>query len=367
MARGFGDVLRGLGSVLNPQVAQELGAEDRQQAQAAQQMGMLGLQQRFQQAQEQRAQQRLEASPQYQAQLEALKNEKLFREEVAGAGGDMTKVASAAVKYGKPELAINLFNQQEQRAARAQQAAEAVETRRLQLTQAHEANLQRIADGKERQAEIARHNKAMEALTAQGHQARQEALNLGHSVRLLQLELAGNKAEVEKLRRVDTETTRLSAALEKANLPEADAVLGQVEKALEVAPKVAEYISGPKSLLPDLAVPDEVKFARQAFQKLFNITLKNRSGAAVTLPELDRLKQEFATGAFKTPQQLTAAVGQARAIINKHYASVASGFAPGVLGSYNERVRQFGGRVVLEAPKSGPAGASGGWSIEEVK
>jgi hypothetical protein len=108
-----------------------------------------------------------------------------------------------------------------------------------------------------------------------------------------------------------------------------------------------------------------VKFARQAFQKLFNITLKNRSGAAVTIPELERLKKEFATGAWKTPQQLIEGVNQARNVINQHYRSVSAGFAPEALETYNERIRQYGGRVVLDAPKRG--GASGGWTVEEVK
>lgn len=107
----FGDVLRNLGSVLNPQVAQEIGAEERLQQQQAGQIGMMGLQKRIEME-----------SPEYKARVEALKNEKLFREEVAGAEGDMTRIATAAVKYGKPELAVNLYNQQESRVARIEQA-----------------------------------------------------------------------------------------------------------------------------------------------------------------------------------------------------------------------------------------------------
>lgn len=42
---GFGDVLRGLGSVLNPQVLQQVEQERLQQGQQAQQMGLLALQQ----------------------------------------------------------------------------------------------------------------------------------------------------------------------------------------------------------------------------------------------------------------------------------------------------------------------------------
>jgi hypothetical protein len=341
LARG----LRQAGGILSPDVQKQLAGEDAQDNAERRQVEMLRLQQRLQQE-----------TPEYQARMEALKNEKLFREAVAGASGDMTKIAGAAVQYGKPELALNLYKQQEDRAARLQQSAEALDLKRTQLEQTHSLNLQRITDANERRAETARHNQALEALTARSNEFKRENAGLANQLKLLDLELKGNKIDAEKLRTLNTNTTKLGAALEKANLPEADAVLGSVEKALEDAPKIAEYISGPKSLLPDLAVPDEVKFGRQAFQKLFNITLKNRSGAAVTIPELERLKQEFATGALKTPQQLKAAVDQARTIINKHYASVASGFGPDVLEAYNENVRQFGGRVVLGGAKSSGGG-----------
>jgi hypothetical protein len=341
LARG----LRQAGGVLSPDVQKQLAGEDAQDQAAQRQVQMLRLQQRLQQE-----------TPEYQARMEALKNEKLFREAVAGASGDMTKIAGAAVQYGKPELALNLYKQQEDRAARLQQSADALDLKRTQLEQAHSLNLQRITDANERRAETARHNQALEALTSRSNEFKRENAGLANQLKLLDLELKGNKIDAEKLRNLNTNTTKLGAALEKANLPEADAVLGSVEKALADAPKIAEYISGPKSLLPDLAVPDEVKFGRQAFQKLFNITLKNRSGAAVTIPELERLKQEFATGALKTPQQLKAAVEQARTIINKHYASVASGFGPDVLEAYNENVRQFGGRVVLGGAKSSGGG-----------
>ena len=350
---GFGDALRGLGSVLNPQVAQEISADDRQQQQFANQIGLMGLQQRLQQN-----------TPEWQAKIEALKNEKLFRDEVAGAGGDLPKIASAAVKYGKPDLAVTLLNQQEQRAARVQQASEALEVKKLQLQQNHELALQRMTDGKERQAEIERHNKAIELLGSQSAAARQEALTMGNQIKLMQLELQGNKAEADKLRGLNTQTSKLSTALEKANLPEADATLGAVEDMLKKNPGLAEYITGPKSLLPDAVVGPEVTSARQAFNKLFNVTLKLRSGAAVTQQELDRLKQEFAVGVAKKPEQVGEAVKQARNIISRHYQSVVGGYGPDVLNAYNENVRQVGGRPVLEQK---PAGASGGWTVEEVK
>jgi len=102
---GFGDVLRGLGSVLNPQVAQQLGEEQRQErgaeSQLQKQLGMLMLTKQIEQQ-----------SPEYQAKVEALKNEKGFREEASAAGSDLVKLTAAAAKYGKPEIAAGLLKQQ---------------------------------------------------------------------------------------------------------------------------------------------------------------------------------------------------------------------------------------------------------------
>jgi hypothetical protein len=320
----FGDALRGYASVLNPQVANEVAQEDRQQQAQNQQLGMLLLQKKMQ-----------EQSPQYQAQLEALNNEKQFRIAAAQAQGDPTKIAAAAAQFGKPELAVSLYNQQEARAARLQQAKDTLQARQdaLQL-QIEQKNLDR--DQRERanemMAELKRQGLALQGEIAKGNQ----------QLKAMQFQMQGDQQTVKQ-------TQQLGMALEKANLPEADAVLGAVEDSLKKNPDLASYLSGPKSMLPDMVVGTDIAAGRQAFQKLFNITLKNRSGAAVTNQEMDRLKSEFAAGAFKTPAQLQKAVDQARSIINKHYASVASGYGPKALDAYNENMRGLGGRVVLES------------------
>ena len=149
-------------------------------------------------------------------------------------------------------------------------------------------------------------------------------------------------------RQSEARVRMLGTALERANLPEADAVLRSVEDVLNKTPELSEYLAGPKSLLPDLMVPENVRAGRQAFKKLFNITLKNRSGAAVTNPEFERLKQEFATGVWKTPAQINEGVRQARNIISTHYRSVAAGFGTDALNAYNENLRELGGTPLLE-------------------
>lgn len=328
----FGDVLRNLGSVLNPQVAQLLGEEQRQQrgeeTALQKSLGMLMLNKQIEQQ-----------SPEYQAKVEALKNEKAFREAVAGADGDIVKIAGAAAQY-KPELAISLFNQQEQRAARIQQAKDALDMKQMQITQNYELAQQRLTDAKDKAAAEAQHKqmvlelqKDRNAIAAQSAKAQQE-------MKAMQFQMNSDRDLV-------TKTRNLQGALEKANLPQADAVLSDVEKALE-GKGIAAYLASKDSLKPDWMIPDEAKFARQAFQKLFNITLKDRSGAAVTNQELERLKQEFATGVWKSAKQIENGVEKARGIINRHYASVAAGYGPDALRSYNDNLRSLGGKIVLD-------------------
>jgi hypothetical protein len=313
--------------------------------------------------------------------MEALKNDQGYRAALAlPENQTMDAQARLAAQFGKPEVAASLYNQQEARAARAQQAADTLEQRRQQFETTaaqrardaellHETRLSRLQNETQRNEEIARHNSVLEGLTKwkaeQDHELKRYTAGINAQLRQQGFELARNGQQIQlsrldmaKEQKTSRDTQQLSAALEKANLPEADAVLGAVETAITKRKDLAEYLSGPKSVLPDLAVDPEIRAGRQAFQKLFNITLKNRSGAAVTIPEFERLKSEFGSGAFKTADQLASALEQARNILSKHYASVASGFGKDVLDRYNENVRQFGGRVVLEGKPQGPARVS---------
>lgn len=143
----------------------------------------------------------------------------------------------------------------------------------------------------------------------------------------------------------------LGTAFEKANLPQTVAVLNQAEK---ITPELATYVTGVKAYLPDNMVPKEAALARQDIAKLFNITLKDRSGAAVTNQEMERLKQEFGKGLFRTPEQLIAAIGKAKKIVEAHYKGIAAGFGKPTLDAYNENISAIGGTPVNfgDAPSS---------------
>lgn len=281
----------------------------------------------------------------------AAMNEKALAGAVGPAlqSGNFEEAAAAAVKSGAPggtKLALDLLSKSEERKARVLTADQALQARKDRDQREHEEKMARLSSDEAKAAETNRHNIVLETYKAR-------ELELNGALRRMGYDLQIERAERQKSDTLNRQVQQLGGALEKANLPEADAVLGAVEKALDARPDLAEYLSGPKFLIPDMALPNDIAAGRQAFQKLFNITLKNRSGAAVTIPEFERLKAEFGNGVFKTPAQLRNAMDQARNIISKHYASVASGFSPDAMKAYNENVRGYGGRVVLESKGSG--------------
>jgi hypothetical protein len=335
---GLGDVLRGLGSVLNPQVAQEVAADDRQQDAIRQQVGMTLL-----------ANQLAANTPEGQAKLEALKNERSYRQELSSLGDNpsLGAVAKIATKYGKPEVAASMFKAQEDRAARLQTASDNLEMRKLQMEQTHELALQRITDTQARQAETERHNRALEELNAQNSSLNSEFKRLSLDLQRAKLDQVGDQ-------QLNKQVQQLGKAIEGAKLNDSNAVLQNVESRISKNPALLEYVSGAKSALPDWSVPTDIAMGRQAISKLFNIELKNRSGAAVTVPEYERLKDEYGKGVFKTPAQIKGAIEQARNLLNQHYRSVAAGFSPDVLKTYNENLGGIGGMPVIQPGEATP-------------
>lgn len=340
--------LRQAGGVLNPAVQGILANESSQDEAYKRQVGMLQLQKQMEMQ-----------SPEYQMRLEQLNNERGFRQAATQAGGDMTKLSQAAIQYGKPEIAMKIYEGAENRQARLQQARDAMEGRMAEL----QMKLDDRAASREQQAQyqqqmimLRQQGQALQAQIAQGNQ---HLRGLGLQLQQQGLDLQRAKLDEGKTKELEKKVQGLGTALEKANLPEADSVLSAVETKLSQKPELAEYISGPKSILPDMTVPDDAKSLRQSFQKLFNITLKDRSGAAVTNQELQRLQKEFATGAFKDAKQLQDAVSQARGIIDNHYRSVASSFGPDALKAYNENLGKLGGRSVVTPPPNGGAKPTG--------
>jgi hypothetical protein len=71
--------------------------------------------------------------------------------------------------------------------------------------------------------------------------------------------------------------------------------------------------------------------------KVFNTELKSRSGAAVTSPELERLKVEFGSGKFNTESELIGALQDYKRAAEKAMANIELGASPEALAEYQSR------------------------------
>jgi hypothetical protein len=230
---------------------------------------------------------------------------------------------------------------------KAQESQERMETSKNNAQMLHEFRMSKLSNDDDKAAETARHNRVMEGINQSNAAMNAQLKSMGLDLQKMNLDLSAEKFKSTREQQDQKSVQAFGAGLERAGIPESDAVLRQVETLLEKDPKVAEWISGPKAVIPDLVAPKNATDARQAFQKLFNITLKDRSGAAVTIPEFERLKAEFASGTFKTPEQLKEGVKQARNIVTQHYRGISAGFNPATVESYNRNLEGSGGTPVL--------------------
>jgi hypothetical protein len=83
-----------------------------------------------------------------------------------------------------------------------------------------------------------------------------------------------------------------------------------------------------------LSYTDDAKEVRSTLASLQNIILRDRSGAAVTVPEFDRLKQELSTRYYNTDADLIKSLIRFREITNQHLASQLGGFKKEDIDAY---------------------------------
>lgn len=157
--------------------------------------------------------------------------------------------------------------------------------------------------------------------------------------------------------------------LEKTNIPGALSVAQDVLRQLPDAGENIPGYGGVAGKVPTLFVGDKGKKMRQAVFKMFNIELKDRSGAAVIDSELERLKEEFGSGRWSTEQQLRDGISAYVGRLNEIANNVVSSTNPQYVDEYQRR----GGRDIRgtfdamlgdATRKAGPATHSG-WSADE--
>ncbi len=155
------------------------------------------------------------------------------------------------------------------------------------------------------------------------------------------------REDLKKSEKLDQKTHQYSQDLNKSGLPEA---FNQLERVYSKVPPAGDapgygVVAG---ALPNWAVSQEGKDARQEVAALFNVELKNRNGSRITDPELDRLKQEFGQGTWQNADQLRKGLQQYESRLRQLHQNVTGGTSPEVMQNYvangGRDFSQFGGR-----------------------
>jgi hypothetical protein len=74
-----------------------------------------------------------------------------------------------------------------------------------------------------------------------------------------------------------------------------------------------------------------------AMSRVFNVELKDRSGAAVTTPELERLKIEFGSGKFNSEAEKLGALKEYKRLAGIAMRNVEAGYSPRAVQTYGQR------------------------------
>jgi len=149
---------------------------------------------------------------------------------------------------------------------------------------------------------------------------------------------AGDKVAV----RFHKELKDFGNAVEKSGISQQEFNLREVEKIMFTKDADGNKVAiddipgfGQTGMVPTAALSDEGKKLRQALATVQNITLKDRSGAAVTVPEFERFKKEFSQGMFQTDKALANAMIRIRRIFDQHKQSLSAGYRDDVVNSYS--------------------------------
>ena len=144
-------------------------------------------------------------------------------------------------------------------------------------------------------------------------------------------------------RDLEARTQRFSKELQGTGIPDATDTLQNI---FSLLPEPGENIPGfgATRSLPALMLSKNGKDLRQAVGKLMNLTIKDRSGTAVSVPEFERFKQEFGTGVFNTDEQLRTGLANALSGIQNISTNIYAGYGDDVKSKYAEQ----GGRNYFE-------------------
>jgi hypothetical protein len=149
-------------------------------------------------------------------------------------------------------------------------------------------------------------------------------------------EAADIKVAEKKEARFEGDVNKLSTTYDKSGIPSAVSVIQNLERLIPEKGDIPGYgrVAG---MLPDAMVSAEGEDVRQAVSTLFNIELKDRSGAAVTDQELNRLKKEFGQGSWKSDDQLRKGIKAYKERLKEVIRNIDAGFTPEAREEYKNR------------------------------
>lgn len=158
------------------------------------------------------------------------------------------------------------------------------------------------------------------------------------------------------------------------------AVEGQLGFKLEEFDPKTGTVGGKPVDLPGISVPvvgrisgydTEARTLQSRAAKVFNTELKDRSGAAVTDSELERLKTEFAAGKYNTEEELIGALRDYKAAAIRAMKNQEARYSPAALEAYEKQggaTSKAASGVQNEAPKITPEDdAAKTWAEAESK
>ena len=193
----------------------------------------------------------------------------------------------------------------------------------------------------------------------------------------LKLKAANNRSDLEQKRfdrLEDKDTENYIQKLAKATEAKAsmDANVAELNNALGF--NVDDYdattgsVNGKPVDLPGVSIPgvgrlssynEKARIIEDTIGRIFNTELKDRSGAAVTTQELERLKDEFSSGRFQSEKEKIGAVQRYKRLLLEQLNRQESAFKEDVRQKYQDRITDKASKM------SGGSGAGKPMSAEE--
>ena len=145
-----------------------------------------------------------------------------------------------------------------------------------------------------------------------------------------------NKAPAPIAARIKKDVSNLASDINKADIVTSYTTLSNLEnfiQDLDNIPGAGPFAGG----VPKFLLTAKGKQFRLLYNKLINLELKDRSGAAVTVPEFERFKNEYPLGFARTEKEIREAIKTAKQIFDSRLLSLYSLYPKNITSIYSKR------------------------------